>query len=112
MMDEYVLNEKYVEILSDDTFLRTIIVRTREGSIGDYRIDLIRQYEIPIPEIDPDGLYNPCDVLKIVYKLKDIEKDINWETYALGNHNNIDAISLWHCLNLFLVKEILTNYAI
>lgn len=90
-MDEYVLDEKYAEILLDDTFLRTIIIRTREGSIGNYRIDLIRQYEIPIPEIDPDVLYNPCEVLKIVYRLKDIERDINWETDALGNHN-IDAI--------------------
>ena len=90
-MDEYVLNEKYVEILLDDTFLRTIIIRAREGSIDNYHIDLIRQYEIPIPEIDPDVLYNPCEVLKIVYRLKDIKKDINWERDALGNLN-IEAI--------------------
>ena len=90
-MDEYVLNEKYAEILLDDTFLRTIVIRLREGSIGDYRIDLIKAYEIPIPEINTDCLYSPSEVLKVVYKLKDIEKDINWEVDALGNHN-IEAI--------------------
>lgn len=91
MMEEYVLNEEYVKILLDKTFLRTIIIRIREGSIGDYRIDLIRQYEIPIPEIDLDFLYNPSEVLNVVYRLKDIEKDIDWKVDALGNHN-IDAI--------------------
>lgn len=90
-MDEYILDEKYVEILMDDIFLKTIIIRTREGSIGDYRIDLIRQYEIPIPEIHPDYLYSPFEVLKVVYKLKDIEKNIDWKVDALGNHS-ADAI--------------------
>lgn len=87
-MEEHILNEEYAEILCDELFLRTIIVRTASPEND---INLLRAYEIPIPEIDPDVLYNPCEVLKIVYRLKDIEKDINWETDALGNHN-IDAI--------------------
>lgn len=85
------INEEYIEILFDKAFIKTIIMRAIDGSIGDYRIDKIRMYEIPIPEINLDCLWNPLEVLKIVDKLKDIEKDINWEVDASGNHN-IEAI--------------------
>lgn len=85
------INEEYIEILFDKAFIKTIIMRAIDGSIGDYRIDKIRIYEIPIPEINLGNPWNPLEVLKIINKLKDIKKDINWEVDTLGYHD-IEAI--------------------
>lgn len=103
-MDKCVLNEEYVNILLDETFIRTVIVRTMDGAIGNHRIDLIRAYEIPVPEINPDYLFNPSEVLRIVDKLKNIERDIDWNKTAFDCYTS-EAISFMSLLEAIAGKR-------
>lgn len=103
-MDKRVLNEEYVNILLDETFIRTVIVRTMDGAVGNHRIDLIRAYEIPVPEINPDYLFNPSEVLRIVDKLKNIERDINWNKTAFDCYTS-EAISFMSLLEAIAGKR-------
>lgn len=96
IMDEKILNEDYIEPLLDEMFVRTIIVRT--ATFEDKR-NLFKAYEIPIPEVNPE-YWDPIEVMKIVYRLKEISKDIDWNETVLGGHTS-EAIGF-----MALLKEI------
>ena len=101
-MEEHVLDEKYVEILLDDIFLKIIIVRT---SSPENNTNLLRAYEIPIPKIYSEPpFYRASEVLKIVYKLKDIEKDIDWNEAILGGYTS-EAINFMTLLKAIAGKR-------
>ena len=83
IMDEKILNEDYIEPLLDETFLRTIIVRT---AIFKDKRKLLKAYKIPIPKVNPE-YWDPIEVMKIVDRLKEISKDIDWdEETVLDGH--------------------------
>ena len=103
-MDKRVLNEEYINILLDETFIRTVVVRTMDGKTGNHRIDLIRAYEIPVPKINPGYLWNPSEVLKIVGKLKDIERDVNWNKTTFDGYTS-EAISFMSLLEAIAGKR-------
>lgn len=87
-MDERILNEEYINILLDEIFVRTVIIRTMDGMAGNHRTNLIRAYKIPVPEINLDYLWNLSEVLKIVYKLKDIERNMNWNKIMFNGYTS------------------------
>lgn len=103
-MDERVLNEEYINILLDETFIRTVIVRTMDETTGNHRTDLIRAYKIPVPEINLDYLWNLSEVLKIVYKLKDIERNVNWNKTMFDGYTS-EAISFMSLIEAIAGKR-------
>lgn len=109
-MDERVLNEEYINILLDGTFVKTVIVRTVDGMAGNHRIDLIRAYKIPVPEINPDYPWSPSEVLKIVCKLKNIERNVNWNKTMFDGYTS-EAISFMSLLEAVAGKRNLCKLA-
>lgn len=105
-MDEKILNPDYIEQLSDETFLRTIIVRT--ATFEDKR-NLLKIYEIPIPEVNPE-YWSPVEVMRIVDRLKEISKDIDWDETVLGGHTS-EAISFMALLEVIAGKRNLNKLA-
>ena len=105
-MDERILNEDYIKPLLDETFLRTIIVRTASP---ENNIDLLRAYEIPIPEVNPE-YWSPVDVMRIVDRLKEISKGIDWNETVLGGHTS-EAISFMALLEAIAGKRKLNELA-
>lgn len=105
-MDEKILNSDYVEPLLDETFLRTIIVRT--ATFEDKR-NLLKAYEIPIPEVNPE-YWSLVEVMRIVDRLKEISKDIDWNETVLGGHTS-EAISFMALLEVIAGKRNLNKLA-
>ena len=101
-MSEKILNSNYVEILLDETFLKTVIVRA--VTLEEER-NLLKAYEIPIPEY-----WSPIEVLRIVNRLKEISKDINWDEAILGGHTS-EAISFMVLLETIAGKRNLNKLA-
>lgn len=102
--DEYVLDEKYIGILFDESFVKTIIMRNNpEFNTYDYNRQMMNKYNIPILEInsESDCPWDYHQVLRLVDSLKNIEKDINYyeensEKYtaeAIGFFALIEALS-------------------
>lgn len=106
VMGEKILNNDYVEPLLDETFLRTIIVRT--ATFEDKR-NLLKAYEIPIPEVNPE-YWSPVEVMRIVDRLKEISKDIDWDETVLGGHTS-EAISFMALLEIIAGKRNLNKLA-
>lgn len=105
IMDEKILNSDYIELLLNETFLKTIIIRT--ATFEDRK--LLEAYEIPIPEINPE-YWNPVEVLRIVDRLKEISKDINWDETILGGHTS-EAIGFMVLLETIAGKRNLNKLA-
>lgn len=105
-MEEHILNEEYAEILCDELFLRTIIVRTASPEND---INLLRAYEIPIPEVNPE-YWSPVEVMNIVDRLKEVSKDIDWNETVLGGHTS-EAISFMTLLEAIAGKRNLNKLA-
>ena len=105
-MEEHILNEEYAEILCDELFLRTIIVRTASP---ENNINLLRAYEIPIPEINVE-YWSPIEVMNIVDRLKEISEDIDWSETVLGGHTS-EAISFMTLLEAIAGKRNLNKLA-
>jgi len=105
-MEERILNKEYAEILCDELFLRTVIVRTASP---ENNINLLRAYEIPIPEVNPE-YWSPVEVMNIVDRLKEVSKDIDWNETALGGHTS-EAISFMALLEAIAGKRNLNNLA-
>lgn len=105
-MDEKILNSDYVKPLLDETFLRTIIVRT---AIFEDKRNLLKAYEIPIPEVNPE-YWSPVEVMRIVDRLKEISKDIDWNETVLGGHTS-EAISFMALLEVIAGKRNLNKLA-
>lgn len=99
-MEERILNKEYAEILCDELFLRTIIVRTASP---ENNINLLRAYEIPIPEVNLE-YWSPVEVMRIVDRLKEISKDIDWNEAVLGGHTS-EAISFMALLEAIAGKR-------
>lgn len=104
-MDEKILNSDYVELLLNETFLKTIIIRT--ATFEDRK--LFEAYQIPIPEVNPE-YWSPVEVMRIVNKLKEISKDINWDEAILGGHTS-EAISFMVLLETIAGKRNLNKLA-
>lgn len=105
-MDEKILNPDYVEPLLDETFLRAIIVRT--ATFEDKR-NLLKAYEILIPEVNPE-YWSPVEVMRIVNRLKEISKDIDWDKTVLGGHTS-EAINFMALLEVISGKRNLNKLA-
>lgn len=105
-MEEHILNEEYAEILCDELFLRTIIVRTASPEND---INLLRAYEIPIPEVNPE-YWSPVEVMNIVDRLKEISKNIDWNETVLVGHTS-EAISFMALLEAISGKRKLNELA-
>lgn len=75
-----------------------------DGMIGNHRIDLIRAYKIPVPKINPDYLWSSSEVLKIVYKLKDIERNVNWNKTMFDGYTS-EAISFMSLIEAIAGKR-------
>lgn len=105
-MEEHILNEEYAKILCDELFLRTVIVRTASP---ENNINLLRAYEIPIPEVNPE-YWSPVEVMNIVDKLKEVSKDIDWNETVLGGHTS-EAISFIALLEVIAGKRNLNKLA-
>ena len=101
-----ILNEDYTKTLLDETFLRTVIVRT--ATFEDKR-NLLEAYKIPIPDINPE-YWNPVKVMRIVDRLKEISKDINWDETVLGGHTS-EAINFMVLLEVIAGKRNLNKLA-
>lgn len=104
---ECVVNEEYTKILCDEIFLKTITVRT---STPENNIDLLRAYNIPIPKSNIAGYYSPSEVLKIVDRLKNIAKDIDWNDAVFGNYTS-EVISFMALLEVIAGKRNLNKLA-
>ena len=105
-MDERVLNQEYIKILFDETFIKTISFRTASP---ENNINLLRAYEIPIPKIEPSH-WAFADVIKIVDRLKKISKNIDWNETILDGHTS-EAISFMALLEAIAGKRRLNELA-
>lgn len=106
-MEEYILNEDYMKILFDDDFLKTIIVRT---SHPENDTNLLRAYDIPMTNIDFYLANRQKEVMNVVNRLKDIEKDIDWNGAVFGNYTS-EAISFMALLEVIAGKRKLNQLA-
>lgn len=106
IVNEKILNEDYIEPLLDETFLRTIIVRT--ATFKDKR-KLLKAYKIPIPKVNPE-YWDPIEVIKIVDRLKEISKDIGWDEAVLDGHTN-EGINFMTLLEAIAGKRNLNKLA-
>lgn len=104
---ECVVNEEYTKILFDEIFLKMITVRT---SSPENNINLLRAYDIPIPKANIAGYYSPSEVLKIVDRLKNIAKDIDWNGAVFGDYTS-EAISFMALLEVIAGKRNLNKLA-
>lgn len=100
------LNEEYMKILLDETFLKTIIIRTASP---ENNINLLRAYEIPIPEVNPE-YWSPVEVMNIVFKLKEISKYVDWHGTILRG-NTSETISFFALLEAIAGKRKLNELA-
>lgn len=98
-MDEKILNNDYIEALSE-------AVRT---STLENNINLLRAYNIPIPGGNPK-YWSPAEVMKIINRLKEISKDIDWSETAFGGHTS-EAISFMALLEVIAGKRNLNKLA-
>lgn len=73
-MEICIIDKRYTDILFNDSFRKIIIIRTASPESN---INLLQIYNIPIPKIND---YSMLEVLKIVNRLKDIAKNIDWNT--------------------------------
>ncbi len=105
-MEERVLNEEYIKILFDETFIKTVSFRTANP---ENNINLFKAYEIPIPKIEPTQ-WAFADVVKIVDRLKEISKDIDWNRSILYGHTS-EAISFMALLEAIAGKRKLNELA-
>ncbi len=106
-MEEYVINEDYMEILFDDNFLRTIIIRI---SSPENNTNLLRAYDIPMTNLDFYFGNRQKEVMNVVNRLKDIAKDIDWNETILGGHTS-EAISFMALLEAIAGKRNLNKLA-
>ena len=70
---------------------------------------MLQAYEVPIPEVNPE-YWNPVEVLRIVDRLKEISKDIDWDETILGGHTS-EAISFMVLLETIAGKRNLNKLA-
>lgn len=105
-MNEKVLNQDYAKILSDEAFLKTIIIRTANP---ENNTNLLRAYEIPIPEVNPE-YWSPVEVMNIVYKLKEISQYVDWHGTIINGHTS-ESISFFALLEAIAGKRKLNELA-
>lgn len=101
-----IFNFDYIEVLLDETFLKTIIMRT--ATFEDKR-NLFKAYGIPIPELNPPE-WSPVEVMRIVDRLKEIAKDINWDEAILSGRTS-EAVSFMALLEIIAGKRNLNKLA-
>ena len=106
-MEEYIINEDYMKILFDDDFLRTIIIRI---SNPEHNTNLFRAYDIPMTNLDFYLDNRQKEVMNVVNRLKDIEKDIDWNETILDGHTS-EAISFMALLEAIAGKRNLNKLA-
>lgn len=97
------LREQYYnEILSNESFLKTVTLRARD----ECNKSLMILYNIPIPDIDI-GLnrhWQPNEVLKIANRLKQIANDIDFTADNRGDHNE-EAIRFFVLMEMIAGKR-------
>lgn len=73
------INDTCKQILLDGYFIKTIYCRCCSQTEESIEIqELLNLYNIPIPKFDISNLTDPISIMNMVYKLQEINKNIDW----------------------------------
>lgn len=87
--------------MSDNNFIKTIYYRCCENN-PQYK--LLKENLIPVPKLQNDehNIFDKDEVLKVVIRLKEIEKDIDWRRDDNGDYN-------WKAIEFLMLIEVIAG---
>ena len=93
-MDFYI-DEHCIEILFNDSFVKTIYARCQ--LIDNPHAEILIEYKIPTPKYGQSyyELYNPIEVLNVIYRLQDIRSNMDLSV----EKNRIQFFYLCQCIS-------------